>query len=187
MKKIARPIIKFATPYTVTKEEIAYPVIAAYQCRNGLAVGHVVKRDTDGDYTYMPGWVIYHVQTGCIVHRPNTRIRHATPAAAMRYIKAPFKGTLLAKLRKHGATEPHSTEGMPPVIGNLAKWPRSAPPAGKLPKGCEAINPAKYAPSNASPRFALGSSKAAAPLPMRHYPRQSSKKKSAPILTKPLP
>lgn len=134
-----RQIIQFATVLNHGKSNESRPVVSAYACRNGLAAGHAVKQDKDGDFRYAPGWEIYHVATGALVSTGNIfgdPIKHPTPAAAMRNLKNKFKGTLLGKLRARKDGAPGSLEGLPEIIGKLKTWPK---PAGKQPPGCERI------------------------------------------------
>lgn len=134
-----RQIIQFATCLNHGKSNEARPVVSAYACCNGLAVGHAVKQDKDGDFRYAQGWEIYHVATGALVSTGNIfgdPIKHPTPAAAMRALKNKFKGTLLGKLRARKDGPPLILKDLPEIIGKLKAWPK---PAGKQPPGCERI------------------------------------------------
>ncbi|HQS59980.1 MAG: hypothetical protein B7Y56_03485 [Gallionellales bacterium 35-53-114] len=137
-----RPIIQFATCLHHGKENEVHPVVHAYQCRNGLAVGHTVKEDEDGHFKYQSGWEIYHVATGAIVSPGDIfgdKIRHATPAAAMRNLKNKTKGKLLGKLKLRNDPPALNLEGLPEIIGKLKPWPKPAASSGKMPPGCDRI------------------------------------------------
>lgn len=138
-QRTPRPIVQFATCMNHGRPNEVHPIVSAYACRNGLAVGHPVKQENDGDFRYAQGWEIYHVATGALVAPGDAfgdKVRHATPAAAMRSVKNKCKGKLLGRLRARKEGPPLSLEGLPEVIGKLKPWPK---PAGKQPPGCDRI------------------------------------------------
>lgn len=137
-----RKIIQFATVLNHGRRNEARPVVTAYQLRNGMAAGHPVRQDEEGNFKYGTGWEIYHVATGALVSPGGIfgeKIRHATPAAAMLTIKNKFKGKLLGKLRAREDGPALSLKGLTEVIGKLKAWPKPAARLGKVAPGCERV------------------------------------------------
>lgn len=139
-----RQIIKIHSQFTENREYKPYITIDAYQLRNGLAVGHLLKRDADGDYKYTPGWVIYHVKTGAIAIQPDKTIKQPqlkTPAEAMKALRKKCKGKALSMLKTAAGKLPDAVMNpdSPVILSKLRAWPKPTEPLGSLPPGCERV------------------------------------------------
>jgi hypothetical protein len=136
-----RKILEFTTTINQGKSNESHPVVQAYQCRNGLAAGHPVRQDSDGNFKYSQGWRIYHINTGALVSGLSYKGEKLnTPAQAMRAANRGAGHRLVSRVReaeKRNPTPAQKVKNQPRIIGKLQAWPKPKP-AGKLP-GCEHI------------------------------------------------
>lgn len=137
-----RAKISFITTLNEGKPEECFVRIDAYQCRNGLAVGHLVK-DDDGIFGYKAGWVIYHVKTGGLLPGWSSCI-HKTPAAAMNAARVKCAGKFLALLRNHENAQTLQCDCPAEVVGKLKAFPKAKPKLEKRLAGTEKWDGKKF-------------------------------------------